>query len=407
MQLPKTPAPQSKDDWIYTFFQLSGVNPLLVLLSDQSSKSNVYHRTYRLALLLLKKLSSDSLPTFHFGLANSKFEYNKSRPLHSSTDTATAVMSTKSKTYKYLIIIYRVVKNDLTFMICDYPQTQLPTNNLYSDSNINKRKWLGFYLNIRGTGIIGHTTPRIKGSSDENINNDKSMYEPALLIAKNGIFSYITKDTIKVMSLSKTTDSSPSIVQYDFAIPTTTNHGKVKYHCNQTNSYNLNLSIPKLTGYKLKKVYSIQDKPQTKQEAWLYHILRIKAKLNSRYIYVTNRIQLLALLDDLYAFIIPSTSVPSEFNILSTKTKTRILLPKIKDYLDKNIKDPFLKRFSPKILAHLLKSNLRHHLRNEIQNLWNTLVNARLEFSNLLIMLLSDEVFGSGLLPAGTQPEEN
>ena len=156
----------------------------------------------------------------------------------------------------------------------------------------------------------------------------------------------------------------------------------------------------------MKKVYSIQDKPQTKQEAWLHRVLRIKARVDSRYIYITNRIQLLALLDNLYAFIIPSTSVPSEFNILSTKTKTRILLPKIKDYLDKNIKDPFLKRFSPKILAHLLKSNLRHHLRNEIQNLWNTLVNARLEFSNLLIMLLSDEVFGSGLLPAGTQPEE-
>ena len=225
MQLPRTPAPQSKDDWIHSFFQLSGVNPLLVLLSEQSSKSNVYHRTYRLPHLLWKKLSSDSLPTFHFGLANSKYENNKSPPLHSSTDTATAVMSTKSKTYKYLFSIDRGVKNDLTFMICDYPQTQLPTNNLYSDSNINKRKWLGFYLNIRGTGIIGHTTPRIKGSSDENINNDKSMYEPALLIAKKCIISHITKDTINILSLSKTTDSSPSIVHIYFAFPTNSNHG--------------------------------------------------------------------------------------------------------------------------------------------------------------------------------------
>ena len=55
--------------------------------------------------------------------------------------------------------------------------------------------------------ICINTTPRVKGSSDENINTDQSMYEPALFIAKNGIISHITKDTIKLLSLSINTDS--------------------------------------------------------------------------------------------------------------------------------------------------------------------------------------------------------
>ena len=70
IQVPKIPQPVSKDDWMYVYSYLNGIDPFFIMLFETTEANKVYHRKYNVPALTWESYKQYPLPTFHFKLYN-------------------------------------------------------------------------------------------------------------------------------------------------------------------------------------------------------------------------------------------------------------------------------------------------------------------------------------------------
>ena len=416
LRLPKTPTPQSDSDWQFTYFQLTGINPLSALLSERMNVNKLHHRKFNFPTLRWSRPSKNGLPTFHFGQDYAQYNNITLDEQEQVLVTPSASKPTKKQqlkpseivvSFKYHISVDQGVRNPISFKIRKLPNT-IDTQTLdFTTLDDTLRK--ASVRETLGSGFIGHATP--KGSSAS---------EPALLTAKDGIITSISSTKVEVLSRGiienrtstpQTTDTNAaSVVSFDIAASNTNlDHGYIQY-TNVSQSLPQSQVLPQLTGFKLKNVVksknvitiphdkldNSKDSPNTKPEAWLYHLIRIQARLDDRYIEICSKQQILAMLIDLYKFVTPAHQKLSWLN-------RSFIRSKIKEYLFLHQDDTFLQQFSISQLTNWIKSNAICNFKDEISRLWLRQRFARRDFTRLLMKLFQHEVFESGILPSNTK----
>ena len=412
LRLPKTPTPQSDSDWQFTYFQLTGINPLSALLSERMNVNKLHHRKFNFPTLRWSRPSKNGLPTFHFGQDYAQYNNITLDEQEQVLVTPSASKPTKKQqlkpseivvSFKYHISVDQGVRNPISFKIRKLPNT-IDTQTLdFTTLDDTLRK--ASVRETLGSGFIGHATP--KGSSAS---------EPALLTAKDGIITSISSTKVEVLSRGiienrtstpQTTDTNAaSVVSFDIAASNTNlDHGSIQY-TNVSQSLPQSQILPQLTGFKLKNVVknkniitiphvkqdNSKDNPKTKPEAWLYHLIRIQARLDDRYIDICSNFQLVSMLEYLYNFINPS------HQRISWLTSS-VIRSKVKEYRSLHKDDTFLQQFSVTTLVKWLKSNTIIHLKSALDRLWLRERFARVEFTKLLMKLFKHEIFESGILP--------
>ena len=319
LRLPTTPTPHNTSDWQFTYFQLQGVNPLYTLLSEREFNKRLYHRNFQFPILRWSRPATNNLPTFHFGLEYTSYTNitltEQRSPLTTSRSTGSRLKKRLKPTeivvpLAYAISIDQGVRNPISFKIRKLPNSiDTQTLNFATLDDTLRNESVRETL---GSGFIGHATP--KGST---------VSEPALLTAKDGIITTISSSKIDVLSRGiieeksltpQTTDTAAPVVSFAIAASNQNlDHGYIQYK-NVSQSLPHSQLLPEVSGYKLRNVLdkngkkqdNSKDNPKTKPEAWLYHLIRIQARLDDRYIEISLKHQIVSMLMDLYKFINPS-----------------------------------------------------------------------------------------------------